>query len=90
MYFAFLQHPEMQACQVLKPGQSSSLPGSDAPRESSFVLFLLRYQQWAWRIFTSFEKYSKVESGYAGLEVSFATYDLLPDILQRCDILPAD
>ncbi|KAL3135602.1 hypothetical protein ABBQ38_006083 [Trebouxia sp. C0009 RCD-2024] len=28
----------------------------------------VRYQQWAWRIFLSFEKYSKVESGYAGLE----------------------
>ena len=27
------------------------------------------YQQWAWRIFQSVEKYSKVESGYAGLEV---------------------
>lgn len=27
------------------------------------------YQQWAWRIFQSFEKYSKVEGGYAGLEV---------------------
>ena len=27
------------------------------------------YQQWAWQIFLAFEKYSKVESGYAGLEV---------------------
>lgn len=27
------------------------------------------YQQWAWRIFQAFEKYSKVEGGYAGLEV---------------------
>lgn len=27
------------------------------------------YQQWGWQIFLAFEKYSKVESGYAGLEV---------------------
>ncbi len=27
------------------------------------------YQKWAWQIFLAFEKYSKVESGYAGLEV---------------------
>ncbi|DBB01907.1 TPA: hypothetical protein ACH3X1_000502 [Trebouxia sp. C0004] len=27
------------------------------------------YQRWAWQIFLAFEKYSKVESGYAGLEV---------------------
>lgn len=38
----------------------------------------VRYQQWAWRIFLSFEKYSKVESGYAGLEVRLVAYDLLP------------
>ena len=29
----------------------------------------MKYQQWAWQIFQAFEKYSKVESGYAGLEV---------------------
>ena len=28
-----------------------------------------KYQQWGWRIFQAFETYSKVESGYAGLEV---------------------
>lgn len=38
----------------------------------------VRYQQWAWRIFLAFEKYSKVESGYAGLEVRLVAYDLLP------------
>lgn len=29
----------------------------------------VKYQQWAWQIFQAHEKYSKVESGYAGLEV---------------------
>ena len=27
------------------------------------------YQKWAWQVFQSFEKYCRVEAGYAGLEV---------------------
>lgn len=41
--------------------------------ESIFYMYRLTgdpmYQQWAWRIFQAFERYSKLETGYAGIEV---------------------
>ncbi|KAA6419670.1 MAG: mannosyl-oligosaccharide 1 [Trebouxia sp. A1-2] len=40
------------------------------------------YQRWAWQIFLAFEKYSKVESGYAGLEDVMAVPPVHDNVMQ--------
>ncbi|DBB14856.1 TPA: hypothetical protein ACH3X3_004461 [Trebouxia sp. C0006] len=40
------------------------------------------YQQWAWQIFLAFEKFSKVESGYAGLEDVMAVPPVHDNVMQ--------
>ena len=75
----------MLACAGLAPEmvwfhpKDDMQPGSNANQlrpevlESFFYMWRFTgdsmYQQWAWQIFQSFQKYSKLDSGYAGLEV---------------------
>ena len=57
----------------MQPGVNANMLRPEV-LESIFYMYRLTgdpmYQQWAWQIFQAFEKYSKLESGYAGIEVA--------------------
>ena len=57
----------------MQPGVNANMLRPEV-LESIFYMYRFTgdpmYQQWAWQIFQAFEKYSKLESGYAGIEVA--------------------
>ena len=57
----------------MQPGVNANMLRPEV-LESIFYMFRFTgdpmYQQWAWQIFQAFEKYSKLDSGYAGIEVT--------------------